>query len=987
MGSPAQITDCPRCRHSNPSGSLHCAKCNTPLSSDADTTIPEAAPGWSMVGPGVVPMGPAALVPGSLLANRYEILQMLGEGGMGTVYKARDRELDRLLAVKVIRPELAGNPKILARFKQELILARQVTHKNVIRIYDLGVAEGLKFITMEFIEGRDLASLLQERRPTHDESLRIVRQVARALEAAHAEGVVHRDLKPQNIMIDGRGRVSVMDFGLARSVEMHGMTQTGMLMGTPTYMSPEQAQGRRVDARSDLFSLGIIFYEMLTGQVPFQADTVLASLLKRTQEPAPPPRQVDPSVPEALNAVVVKCLAIDPDQRYQSTTEVVRDLDTLAGDTPGASLMVSMPGLVAAPPASKTWRWVAVGLGALVLVMVIAAVLLRDRFLSQPATPRKAVTLIVADFSNATGDPVFDGTLEPMFTLAMEGASFINSVRRDQALRIAAQLQPGATRLDEAVARLVAVREGISAIVAGSVQREGGGYKVSVRALDGVTGNEIASRELEASSKEKVLATVGKLAAPIRKALGDATPESVQLAAAETYTAASLEAAHSYAAAQQLRFAGKNEEAIKEYLRAIQLDSNFGSAYGSLAAMYANLGRREESTKYYQMAMGRIERMTDREKYRTRGGYYLASMDHQKAIDEFTELVKRFPADATGLSNLAFAYYLRRDMAQALAEGRRALEIYPKNVPYRNNVALYALYGGEFETAAKEARAALDLNPSYLKGYVTLALSELAQSQPAKAAETYRKLEAVSTLGASFAATGLADLALFEGRGADAQAILEKAIAADLANNNATGAGKKSAMLAEAQLALGNRVAALAASERAAKSGSELSAVFVAARVYLEAGQEAKAAAIAAELGRRLEPVPQAFARLMEGELQLKRGRAREAIQLFQEAQKLSDTWLGRFDLGRAYLEAGAFPQADSEFDKCLKRRGEASDVFFDELQTYHYFPPVHYYLGRAREGLNSPGAADAYRAFLALREKGGADPLLADARKRLGGR
>src|SRR5262249_45315717 len=187
--------------------------------------------------------------------------------------KARDVELDRLLAVKIIRPELAGDPKTLKRFKQELILARQVTHKNVIRIFDLGTHEGVKFITMEFVEGRDLSAMLEERRFSAVEAAQIVRQVCRALEAAHAENVIHRDLKPQNVMIDASGRVLVMDFGLARSVEMSGLTQTGAVLGTPAYMSPEQAKGTALDERSDLFSLGIIFYELLTGETPFKADT------------------------------------------------------------------------------------------------------------------------------------------------------------------------------------------------------------------------------------------------------------------------------------------------------------------------------------------------------------------------------------------------------------------------------------------------------------------------------------------------------------------------------------------------------------------------------------------------------------------------------------------------------------------------------------------------------------------------------------------
>src|SRR5436190_9544058 len=238
-----------------------------------------------LLGPQKVVGGMIVLRSGSVLGGRYEILRQLGVGGMGAVYKARDSELDRNVALKVIRPELANQPEIVQRFKQELILARQVTHKNVIRIFDLGEADGIKFISMDYIEGQDLRSLLNQKgKFTSQEATAIIVQVCQALEAAHSEGVVHRDLKPQNIMIDAQGKVTVMDFGIAHSAEFTGMTQTGALLGTPEYMSPEQAKGLTADSRSDVFTLGLIFYELLTGKTPYKGDNALAILLKRTQE-------------------------------------------------------------------------------------------------------------------------------------------------------------------------------------------------------------------------------------------------------------------------------------------------------------------------------------------------------------------------------------------------------------------------------------------------------------------------------------------------------------------------------------------------------------------------------------------------------------------------------------------------------------------------------------------------------------------------------
>ena len=238
---------------------------------------------------------------GDILGGRYEIQKLLGMGGMGAVYKARDMEVERVVGLKVIRPDLAGDPAILARFKQELVLARQVTHKNIIRIYDLNEADGVKFITMEFIEGEDLRTiLLREGKLSPEAAANIIVQVCAGLQAAHSEGVIHRDLKPSNVMCDAAGRVVIMDFGLARTVQGDGMTRTGMMVGTMEYMSPEQAMGKELDARSDQFAVGLIFYELLSGFMPYHAESAIASLVKRTQEPAVPLTEVDATIPPAV---------------------------------------------------------------------------------------------------------------------------------------------------------------------------------------------------------------------------------------------------------------------------------------------------------------------------------------------------------------------------------------------------------------------------------------------------------------------------------------------------------------------------------------------------------------------------------------------------------------------------------------------------------------------------------------------------------------
>jgi tetratricopeptide (TPR) repeat protein/predicted Ser/Thr protein kinase len=948
---------------------------------EAEQTMSNAAltgsvPGTAAVSPEMRP-SQGALRVGSVLGGRYEILLQLGEGGMGAVYKVHDRELERVIALKVIRPELAQTPEVLNRFKQELIIARKVTHKNVSRIYDLAEADGVKFITMEFIEGRSLSSLLQEKGKLEPkQAASLIVQVCRALEAAHAEGVIHRDLKPQNIMLDAHSRVVVMDFGIARSVEIGSMTQTGVLLGTPAYMSPEQAKGEELDARSDLFALGIIFYELLTGNPPYKAETALESLYKRTTEPVRPPIEIAPQIPKPLSDIAVRCLEIDKDERYASATEILNDLEAWAGGTLGTGVIIQ----------GKRSRLEKIGWPALaaLAILVVVVFLFRDKLFSPRPVAHREVSVLVADFANQTADSVFSETLEPAFIIGLEGAPFIRSFSRGTAHRLAAQLSPNAKSLDEPVARLIATREGIDVIIVGSVAQDGSQYAITVRAIDGLTGKDIVSKSAKAAKKD-VLASIGGLSADVRSALGDTTPESLKLAAQETFTAETLEAAHSYAAAQDLQQKGKWDEATKEYQHATYLDPEFGRAFAGLAAMQGNLGRRQEAERNYKLALAHIDRMTDREKYRTRGGYYLWIRDPQKAIEEFTKLMQEFPADSVADSNLAYAYFLNHDFTKALEIGRRASDRNPSSVVQRSNLALYALYAADFADAAHEAQEAMKLNPKYEETIRTLALAQLGQGQNQQAAETYKRLAGISARGASMADTGLADLALYEGRTSDAIHILESAIASDIAANEKASAASKEGMLAEAELALGRKDLAVASADKAVAANQGNDGIdFVAATVFVEGGEPTRAKMIAAELSKRLQPEPQIYAKLIEGELRLHQHDAKGALQSFQDALDRSDTWLPHFYLGRTYLEMDEFAHASTELDACQRRRGEATSVFLDDEPSFHQFPPVLYYLGRAQEGLHTGAAADSYKAFLSIKAKGDADPLVADAARRL---
>jgi tetratricopeptide (TPR) repeat protein len=595
------------------------------------------------------------------------------------------------------------------------------------------------------------------------------------------------------------------------------------------------------------------------------------------------------------------------------------------------------------------------------------------------------VTVLVADFTNHTGDPIFDGTLEPMFNVALEGASFVNAFNRGTARKLAAKIPGAGERLDERTARLIAVSQGVSAVLIGSLARSGNDYRISVDAVDAVTGKTIAHREVSASTKDSVLMAIPKLAAPIRNALGDTTPESEQLAATQgSFATSNLEAVHQFGMGMEQQFAGNMEAALKSFSNAAELDPNFARAYAGMAAVAGNLGQRQNAEKYAKLAMEHVDRMTERERYRIRGLYYIRTGNWQKCVEEYSELTKQYPSDNIGQNNLASCYARLENMPKAMEEARRAVDIAPKDVMARMNFALYACYAGDFPTCGRDGHEVLQLNPSFEQAFLVIAYAQLGQGQLREATETYKKLQEVSAHGASLAASGLANIALYEGKYREAIRILEKGVAADLAATNRDAAADKFSMLAYAKISVGEKPAAVAAGRSALRESQTAKTQFLVARTFVEAGEIQQARKLATSLASEVQGPPQTYAKIILGEAALKDHKFSEAIRLFGEANKLINTWIGHFDLGRAYLEANAFAEADSEFDECIKRRGEALELFMDDMPTYSYFPPVYYYQGRVREGLKSPGFRDSYRMYLNIRGSAAEDSLLAEINHRL---
>jgi eukaryotic-like serine/threonine-protein kinase len=676
--------------------------------------------------------------------------------------------------------------------------------------------------------------------------------------------------------------------------------------------------------------------------------------------------------------VVMKCLEIEPEKRFAGAREMTQQLEIWLGPSEGSSTII-----LPAPGTAAYWKWASAALAILLLAAVIG---FRLKGPPKPKVAHPPVSVLVADFTNHTGDPIFDDTLEPMFNVALEGASFVNAFSRGKARRLAGQLPHPTDKLDEQPARLVAVSQGIGAVVTGELSRRGDKYSLSATALDAASGNVIAKTEVTVGNKDELLLTIPKLAAPIRQALGDTTPESAQLtAAAGAFTAASLEVVHDYSVGERQQLAGNMQDALQSFSKAAELDPNFARAYAGMAASAGNLGQLQDAEKYAKLAMEHVDRMTERERYRIRGTYYIRTENWQKCVEEYSEMVKQYPADNIGQNNLGACFAALHNMPRAMEEGRRAVQMAPKDLIARANFSLYACYAGDFQTCEREAREAQRLNPLYDKGRLVLAYAQLGQGQLPQVAETYQELRKLGARGASLAASGLGNLALYEGRYRQAVQILERGAAADLAAKQPDRAADNLAILAYAELLRGEKPSALAAAEKALTNSQSAKIRFLAAQTFVEAGEVAKAQKLAASLGSELQAEPQAYAKLILGEAALKGHDPKQAIQLLTDAKNLVDIWIAHLDLGLAYLEAGAFAEADSEFDRCLQRRGEVLELFMDDMPTYSYLPPVYYYQGEAREGLKSPGAADSYRSYLSIRGHAGEDPLLPEIHRRLG--
>jgi tetratricopeptide (TPR) repeat protein len=690
-------------------------------------------------------------------------LKLLGMGGMGVVYQALDRDLGVQVALKVLRPP-PGNPTASAemqqRFKSELLLARKITHRNVIRIHDIGKINGIRFISMPFVEGDDLATVLAKGPLPFARTLRYARQLASGLMAVHAAGVIHRDIKPANIMIGEHDQALLMDFGIARSSAPGALQRTapGAAVGTAAYMAPEQARGEPTDPRTDIYAFGLILYEMILGA----REISIADLLGRLKAAPTSPRQINPQVPEALDAIVTRCLQPNPANRFQNAIELASAISAL-----------SRGGRTRAPIAAMVGRWL----------------------------PRAAAVALVAALAGLA------------YWTATHGV--VSALTR--------------SILPESAAAQVAVD-------VGRISRSG-------------PGDEDSAGRVPRSGPDGGTDIAGQV------------PRS-----------------------------GPD-----------------GSARSGPGAG--------------------------------------------------TDVVGRVPRSGPGGS-----------ASPALGK----------------NAATDALDRGDLRGAAREAERAIKAHPQSPAAYLPLAATA-ALTAPATARVTYERMAATGPAGASLAATGLADLALYQGRYGVAAEILEAAIARDARTPDRAGLATKYIALAEARTGQGRQADAVAAVRRALGTSRDEDVLLPAARLFIVLHREDAARSIAKELAASQEGNGRAYGRIVDAEIALGRGDTASAIETLLLALKSSDLWLVRFVLGSAYLRAEQYPEAIAQLNMCEVRRGEATTLFLDDVPSIRYLGMLEYLLARAREGAGlTREAAEGFRQFLLLRGGSPEESAERDARIRL---